>query len=107
MQSVEVSSKLVDNQKIPIQDVTVYLSRAKDSSLITYAASDGTGLFKLSMTPLAEASVLTIDMEGYRAKSISFENLLQSRNIGNMGGGGGRRGGGEIVIVTDAPIRVK
>src|SRR5690606_33474277 len=107
MQSVEVSSKLVDNQKIPIQDVTVYLSRAKDSSLITYAASDATGLFKLSLTPIAEASFLTFDMEGYRAKSISFENLLQSRNIGNIVMDDDAETLSEIVIVTDAPIRVK
>jgi len=106
-QSVEVSGKLIDNQKIPIQDVTVYLSRAKDSSLITYAASDATGLFKLSLTPIAEASFLTFDMEGYRAKSISFENLLQSRNIGNIVMDDDAETLSEIVIVTDAPIRVK
>lgn len=106
-QIVELSGKVVDNQKAPLQDVTVFLSKSKDSTLITYTASDVAGMFKLKFEAVNEPTFLTYDFTGYKTKRMSFETITSSKMLDVVTMEDDTDVLSEIVIVTDAPIRVK
>ena len=106
-QNIELSGKLIDNQKVPVQDVTVFLSKAKDSSLIAYTASDQAGMYNLKFAPIQEPTFVSFDLSGYKMKKIFFDKLIEKKDLGTTVLEDDTETLSEIVIVTDAPIRVK
>ena len=47
-QNIQLKGKVVDEAKAPVAEMTVYLSKAKDSTLIQYATTDVSGLFSIA-----------------------------------------------------------
>ena len=106
-QNIQIKGKVIDEAKTPITDLTVYLSKAKDSTLIQYAATDNTGLFSMNISAVEEPSFLTFSFIGYQDHTEKFEKLKESKDLGTITMKSDSDLLSEIVIVTDAPIRVK
>ncbi len=58
-QNIQIKGKVIDETKAPVSDLTVYLSKAKDSTLIQYATTDVAGLFSMDLKAVEEPSFLT------------------------------------------------
>lgn len=106
-QTVQLSGKITDAQKTPLQDVTVFLSKANDSSLISYTSSDAMGVYDLKFSAVKEPTFVSFDLTGYKTKRINFDAILESKTLENVELEEDSDLLSEIVIVTDAPIRVK
>lgn len=106
-QNIQIKGKVIDEAKTPIADLTVYLSKAKDSTLIQYAATDNAGLFSMNISAVEEPSFLTFSFIGYQDHTEKFEKLKESKDLGTITMKNDSDLLSEIVIVTDAPIRVK
>lgn len=106
-QSIQLKGKVIDEAKAAVSDVTVYLSTAKDSTLIQYASTDAAGLFSMDINAVNEPSFLTLSFIGYQDHVEKFEKLIESKDLGNITMKADSDLLSEIVIVTDAPIRVK
>lgn len=106
-QNIQIKGKVIDEAKTPIADLTVYLSKAKDSTLIQYAATDNAGLFSMNISAVDEPSFLTFSFIGYQDHTEKFEKLKESKDLGTITMKNDSDLLSEIVIVTDAPIRVK
>ena len=106
-QNINIKGKVIDEKKAPISDVTVYLSKAKDSTLIQYASTDALGLFSMDLNAVNEPSFLSLSLIGYQDKVEKFEKLIESKDLGNLTMITDSDMLSEIVIVTDTPIRVK
>src|SRR5690554_5631600 len=106
-QNIQIKGKVIDESKVPVADMTVYLSKAKDSTLIQYSTTDDTGLFSMNLSAVSEPSFLTFSLIGYLDYVEKFEALKESRDLGTITVKDDSDLLSEIVIVTDAPIRVK
>lgn len=106
-QNIQVSGKVTDESKTPVVDMTVYLSKAKDSTLIHYATTDEAGLFNLELKAIEEPTFLTFSYIGFKDKIEKFEKLNKSIDLGQVIMMSDSDLLSELVIVTDAPIRVK
>ncbi len=106
-QNIQLKGKVIAEDKAPVADMTVYLSKAKDSTLIQYATTDVAGLFMLDLKAVEEPSYLTFSFIGYKDRIEKFDMLNQSKDLGNILMTADSDLLSEIVIVTDAPIRVK
>lgn len=106
-QSINVKGRVIDEKKTAIADVTVYLSKAKDSTLIQYAATDASGLFTMDINAVEEPAFLTVSFLGYKDKIEQLPKVTESKDFGNLVLLEDSDMLSEIVIVTDAPIRVK
>src|SRR5690606_26930487 len=97
----------VDEAKAPLADMTVYLSKGKDSTLIQYATTDVSGAFSIDIIAVEEHSYVTFSYIGYKDKIEKFDKINQSKDLGEVIMAPDSDVLSEIVIVTDAPIRVK
>ncbi|WP_313089818.1 TonB-dependent receptor [Chryseobacterium flavum] len=82
-QKLHIDGKVSDSGKKPIENVTVYLLKAKDSSIVNYTASNKEGNFSLKIDALEEPSVLRIDAENL-FYSKRFEKIDQSISLGDI-----------------------
>lgn len=106
--SFSLKGKISDENKKPIEAVTIYLSTAKDSTLINYTITDVKGEFDLQTNKVEVPTFIVASMLGFTdySKEISSVNdhiqlgeiiLLEDSNTLD-----------ELVIKSDvAPIRVK
>lgn len=106
-QNIEVQGKVVSTSKQPIEGVSVLLLQKKDSTVVQYAISDAIGVFNLKIKPTNQPSFLVFNLLGYEDKSIDFENISESKNLGEVTLEELSDQLSELVIVTDVPIRVK
>ncbi len=106
-QSINIKGKVIDDTKAPIPDVTVYLSTAKDSTLIQYASTDDAGLFSMDINAVNEPSFLTLSFIGFNDYVEKFEKLTENKDLGILKMDSDSDLLSELVIVTDAPIRLK
>src|SRR5690554_4877145 len=106
-QNIQIKGKVVDESNIPIEDMTVYLSKAKDSTLIQYSTTDDAGLFSMNLSAVNEPSFLTFSLIGYQDYVEKFEILNETKDLETIKVKDDSDLLSEIVIVTDAPIRVK
>jgi len=106
-QSIEFSGKVVDKQKAPLSDVTIFLSKAKDSTLISYTSSDVAGMYTLKFDEVNEPAYITYDLTSFKAKRVTYDKIVQSKKLDEVQLEDDSDVLSEIVIVSDAPIRVK
>ena len=99
---------LKDNSQSPIESATIYLIRAKDSSMVNYTISDKNGIFKLETKKMDEKFVLKISGEGYQDFSQSIEKINTNKDFGLLYLTEKINELNEVVIKSAAsPVRVK
>ncbi len=106
---VILKGSAIDSLKQPIESATVYLSKAKDSTLIEYTMTDVKGFFELKVKKRTDPVVLKISMLGYREYTKYFdEGLDSSVDFGNLILQDLSTNLDELVITAEVPpIRIK
>jgi hypothetical protein len=62
-QKLYINGKVSDSGKHPIENITVYLLKAKDSSIVNYTATNKEGKFSLKIHEQEVPSILKIDTD--------------------------------------------
>ncbi|RTZ45888.1 carboxypeptidase regulatory-like domain-containing protein [Chryseobacterium arthrosphaerae] len=62
-QKLYINGKVSDSEKKPVENITVYLLKAKDSSIVNYTATNKEGKFSLKIDEQDAPSILKIDNE--------------------------------------------
>lgn len=83
-QKLSIDGKISDDEKKSIENVTVYLLKEKDSSIVNYTATNKEGKFSLKIDELTEPSILRIDAEKFSPYSKKFEKINQSLSLGDI-----------------------
>lgn len=107
--TITVKGKVIDkNSGLPIESVTVYLSVAKDSSLIDYTITNKTGNFELSVKKITQPVFLKIALIGYQDHKVRLENFTESKDFGTIAIAESAKALDEVVVKAEAPpIRIK
>ncbi|MGE5943070.1 MAG: outer membrane beta-barrel protein [Flavobacteriales bacterium] len=106
--SFEVTGKLIsEDEKIPLESATVYLERAKDSTMVTYTITDREGNFSLeNKTGEAELG-LFISFVGYQTHFQKVAIDKPEINLGTINLKTDANALDEIIVRSTAPITVK
>lgn len=103
---LKVKGKIADINQNPIPDVTVLLTKLKDSTLIAYGASNAEGKYELELNPVKDSVSLSFTLEGYTEYKLKFPHLKEHKTIEDITLEEDNILS-ELVIVTDVPLRVK
>lgn len=106
---VSLKGKIIHSKsKIPIESATVYLSKAKDSTLIDYTITDKNGAFDLKVKKTNEPTFLKISSLGFNDFKKSIESINSDVDFSNIQITESSQFLGEVVIKSEAPpIRIK
>ncbi|WP_308860598.1 outer membrane beta-barrel protein [Myroides albus] len=64
--AISIKGRIVDSLNLPLEYVTVYLNRDKDSTMVGYTVTDKTGNFDLKIRSLQEGTFLKASMMSYQ-----------------------------------------
>lgn len=104
-----VKGKIIDeNSKAPMESVTVYLSVAKDSSLIDYTITDRKGNFSLTVKKMDQPVFLKASMIGFEDYRQSVKEMVSAKDFGIIAMKEQSNMLGEVIIKAEAPpVRIK
>lgn len=106
--SFSLKGKILDENKKPLEAVTIYLSTAKDSTLINYTITDVKGEFDLQSNKVEVPTFIVASMLGYVDYSKKFDLINNHIELGEILLSEDSSILDEMVIKVDvAPIRVK
>ncbi|ESU29346.1 hypothetical protein FLJC2902T_07430 [Flavobacterium limnosediminis JC2902] len=107
--SFHIKGKIIEEAtKLPMESVTVYLSQAKDSTLVDYTITDKNGNFSLAVKKITQPVFLKVSMEGFEAHKQSLNELLKATDFGVITLKEQSKMLNEVVIKAEAPpIRIK
>lgn len=106
-QKLSIDGKVLNFEKKPIENVTVYLLKQKDSSIVNYTPTNSEGKFSLKTDELSEATILKIDAEKYITYSKSFDIIKQSVSLGEIELEKNSFQNIEEVKITASPVKIK
>lgn len=106
-QKFSLDGKVLDFEKKPIENATVYLLKQKDSSVINYTSTNKEGKFSLKTNELNEPSILKIDAEKLISYSKKLEKIDQSINLENIQLEKNQITDIEEVKITASPVKIK
>lgn len=104
-----LKGKVIDEAtKLPIESATVYLSSAKDSTVIDYTITSKSGNFDLKIRKIASPVYLKISFVTYEESKIALENVSEDKDFGTISIKEMVNNLNEVVIKKEAPpIRIK
>ena len=107
--SIKFKGKILDEKsKLPLESVTVYVSMAKDSSLVDYTITNKSGIFSFDLKKLSNPVYLKVSMVGFEDHKINLNEISENRDFGIIILKEQAKLLGEIVIKSEAPpIRIK
>ncbi len=106
--SFKVQGKLIsEDEKTPLESATVYLERAKDSSMVTYTITDRDGNFSLENKTAESALGLYISYVGYQTHFQKVTIDKPDINLGNISLKTDANALDEVIVRSIAPITVK
>lgn len=107
--SFYIKGKIIEEtSRLPMESVTVYLSVAKDSSLVDYTITDKNGNFSLALKKITNPVFLKISMVGYEDHKVNLNEIVQGKDFGVISLKEQSKILSEVVIKTDAPpVRIK
>ena len=83
-QSFNITGKVLDSKSAPIEDATIYLMLAKDSSVINYTNSSKEGFFDLKANKTTESILFKVSADGFTEFSKVLTGLDKSQSFGNI-----------------------
>jgi len=83
-QKLSINGKVLNFEKKPVENATIYLLKKKDSSIINYTSSNREGNFSLKTDEISEPSILKVDAEKLISYSRNFETISQSVALGEL-----------------------
>lgn len=107
--SFYIKGKIIEEtSKLPMESVTVYLSAAKDSSLVDYTITDKNGNFSLAVKKTTQPVFLKISMVGFEDHKTNLKELLQAKDFGVIALKEQSKMLNEVIVKTEAPpVRIK
>ncbi|MPT33759.1 MAG: carboxypeptidase-like regulatory domain-containing protein [Flavobacterium sp.] len=104
-----LKGKVIDkNSGLPAESVTVYLSVAKDSTLIDYTITNKSGNFEFSVKKNSQPVFLKVSMIGYQDYKQELDGITASRDFGTIAIVESSKVLDEVIVKTEAPpIRIK
>lgn len=107
--SIKFKGKIIEEMtKLPMEAVTVYVSVAKDSSLVDYTITDKNGNFSFDLKKIPNSIWLKISMIGFEDHKVSLNNISESKDFGVISLKEQSKMLGEVVIKAEAPpVRIK
>ncbi|AZA77625.1 TonB-dependent receptor [Chryseobacterium sp. G0186] len=105
-QRLYIDGKVSDSEKKPIENVTIYLLKQKDSSIVNYTSTNKEGRFSLKIDEVEEPSILKIDAEKF-SYSKAFEKIEKSLSLGDIELGKKEVINIDEVKITVSPIKIK
>lgn len=106
-QKLSIDGKVLNFEKKPIENVTVYLLKQKDSSIVNYTPTNSEGKFSLKTDEFSESTILKIDAEKYITYSKSFDIIKQSVSLGEIELEKNSIQNIEEVTITASPVKIK
>lgn len=106
-QKLSIDGKVLNFEKKPIENVTVYLLKQKDSSIVNYTPTNSEGKFSLKTDNLSEPSILKIDANKYISFSKSFNVINQSVALGGIELDKNSVQNIEEVTISASPVKIK
>lgn len=105
---VNVSGRITTVDNYPLEELTVYLRKSSDSTIINYSITDVTGRFELVTKPQNEPVTFAVSAPGFTTFKKDFERLNQDHSFGQIYLEEISELLDEIVIESEAaPIRIK
>lgn len=105
-QRLHIDGKIFDPEKKTVENATIYLLKAKDSSIINYTATNKEGKFSLQTDEVREPSFLKIDTEKL-SYSKALENIEQSLSLGDIELEKKKVINIDEVKITVSPVKIK
>ncbi|WP_294316240.1 TonB-dependent receptor [uncultured Chryseobacterium sp.] len=106
-QKLNINGKVLNFEKKPVENATIYLLKQKDSSIINYTSSNREGNFSLKTDEVYEPSILKVDAEKLISYSRNFENIGESVSLGNIELERNSVSNIQEVKLTASPVKVK
>lgn len=108
-QSITLKGKIIDDStKLPLESATVYLTSAKDSTIIDYTISDRNGSFSLTTRKITKPVFLKVSFMGYQDYKQEITELLSNKDFGQINVLEEPNILGEVVVKSEAPpVRIK
>ncbi len=106
-QKLNINGKVLNFEKKPVENATIYLLKQKDSSIINYTSSNREGNFSLKTDEISEPSILKIDAEKLISYSRNFETIGQSVSLGDIELERNSVSNIQEVKLTASPVKVK
>lgn len=107
--SIKFKGKIIEEKtKLPIEAVTVYVSVAKDSSLVDYTITDKNGNFALDLKKISSSIWLKFSMMGFEDHKVSLNSISENKDFGVIFLKEQAKMLGEVIIKAEAPpVRIK
>ena len=104
-----LKGKVIDEvTKLPIESATVYLSSAKDSTVIDYTITDKFGKFDFKLKKIDKPVFLKISFVTYDEYKIPLENVSADKDFGTLALKVAINNLDEVIIKKETPpIRIK
>jgi len=107
-QSVTFRGVVADSASIPLESATVYLMRAKDSSVVDYTISGKSGGWELKVPAMAAPATLKISFVGMANHTEALSSIDKDRDFGTIKLKDLPTELNEVIIESEIPpIRIK
>ncbi len=106
---ISLKGKIIDETtKLPIESATVYLSNAKDSTVVDYTITNKLGNFDLKIKKITYPVVLKVSFVTYQEAKIAIAKISENKDFGTIALKERINNLNEVVIKNEAPpIRIK
>jgi hypothetical protein len=107
--TISLKGKIIDEtKKAPIESATVYLSDAKDSTVVDYTITDKFGKFEFKTKKNNKQVYLKVSFVAYEDYKIDLKNLETNKDFGTIILKEAIKSLNEVVVKSQAPpIRIK
>lgn len=107
--NITIEGKILDkSNQLPMESVTVYLTSAKDSTVIDYTITDKNGFFKMNTKKITKPVFLKVSYMGYTTFKKEEKELIIDKNYGVLYLSENENMLNEVLVVNEAPpIRIK
>lgn len=107
--SFTIKGKAVSKEVyLPLESATIYITAAKDSTVIDYTISNKNGNFSISVKKLNQPFIVKVASLGYQTWEKEFPKLTSDIDMGEIFISDAVTTLGEVEIVSEAPpIRIK
>ncbi len=107
--TIKIKGKIIDGRtKLPLESATVYITNAKDSTIIDYTISGKSGAFFIQTKKLKNPFFLKVSYIGYEDFKQELAKLDSDKDFGRIFINENSKNLSEVVIKHDIPpIRIK
>lgn len=107
--TITIKGKIIeDASKLPLESATVYLTSAKDSTIIDYTISDKNGNFSLSTKKITKPVLLKVSFMGFEDYTQEITELSVNKDFGVLNIKDQPNSLDEVVVQGQAPpVRIK